>query len=145
MSEIITRYNKEYGALQAEIAAAQKKAKAMVKDVLPAAAKEFFERNPEAYGFGWVQYAPYFNDGDACEFSAHEPHVWLSEESLDDNGFHFGDDHTFDECSQIAEDFAAIKAVIGGIDDDYLEQLYGDGKAILFTKDGIKVREYSHD
>ncbi|ORT58213.1 hypothetical protein [Streptomyces sp. CB03238] len=31
--------------------------------------------HPDVHCIGWRQYTPYFNDGDTCEFSAHE--VWL--------------------------------------------------------------------
>jgi hypothetical protein len=30
---------------------------------------DFFEQFPGVKKFGWIQYTPYFNDGDTCEFS----------------------------------------------------------------------------
>jgi hypothetical protein len=92
-----------------------------------------------------VQYAPYWNDGDACTFSAHEPHVWLSEESLDDNGFHEGDEYDFEKGSAIAKDFGKIESLIAEIEDHYLEEIYGDSVSVLFTKDGLAVSKYRHD
>lgn len=32
---------------------------------------DFFDKHPEADSIVWVQYTPYFNDGDACIFSKH--------------------------------------------------------------------------
>lgn len=145
MSDIIAKYNGEYEALQKQISEAQSKAKALIKEILPAAVKDFIERHPEVYGLGWVQYAPHWNDGDACEFSAHEPHVWLSEDSLDDNGFHEGDEYDFKKGSDIAKDFERIESLIAEIEDHYLEDIYGDSVSVLFTKDGLTVRKYRHD
>jgi hypothetical protein len=34
--------------------------------------KIFFDQNPEITAIAWTQYAPAFNDGDACTFSVHE-------------------------------------------------------------------------
>jgi hypothetical protein len=35
--------------------------------------KEFFEKAPEIKVVRWVQYTPYFNDGDPCEFRVCDP------------------------------------------------------------------------
>ena len=35
--------------------------------------KVFFDTCPEVEEIAWSQYAPYFNDGDACEFSVNAP------------------------------------------------------------------------
>lgn len=40
---------------------------------LKTAFKEFFDACPAVKEVAWTQYAPYFNDGDACEFTVHEP------------------------------------------------------------------------
>lgn len=42
-------------------------AKANFKDC----AQEIFNEHPILKSFSWTQYTPYFNDGDACEFSVH--------------------------------------------------------------------------
>lgn len=42
---------------------------------------------PLGYALGWTQYAPYFNDGDACVFSVHEPFLKRDDrESDEDDG-----------------------------------------------------------
>lgn len=144
-NDIVSSFNDEFDILQQQIREAQDKAKKLIKSVLPAVGKDFFARHPEIYGFGWVQYAPYFNDGDACEFSAHEVQLYLTEESHDDNGWYDGDHTSLDRGSTVRSDFEKIKDLIEGIDDDYLEDLYGGDAAVLFTKDGIEIGRHRHD
>lgn len=55
-----------------EFNAIQAKFQAEVQDKLKVAFKEFFESYPEFQTIEWVQYSPYFNDGEECEFSVHE-------------------------------------------------------------------------
>lgn len=57
--------------------------------------KELFDKYPKLNSFGWVQYTPWFNDGDECVFSAH-----TSEDSLRVNGFSlYNDDEEVSEES----------------------------------------------
>lgn len=53
------------------------------KRVFHAAVSAFFKKYPEVYAVTWTQYTPYFNDGEACEFSVHEP-SFLSMEGFDE-------------------------------------------------------------
>ena len=47
--------------------------------------KTFFDDNPDAYAVRWRQYAPSFNDGDACVFGVNTPDVcWQAIEDEDD-------------------------------------------------------------
>lgn len=63
-------------ALEKYRAALQRRAEveAEVKSEVQAAfgemATAIFEQHPDITGFAWAQYTPYFNDGDACTFSA---------------------------------------------------------------------------
>lgn len=144
MSEIIVRHG-EYAALQKQIEEAQTKAKALAKEILPVVMADFFQRNPEVYGIGWVQYAPYWNDGDACTFSVHELQLWLDEESFEDGSFYESDASGLDPDSQRGKDFDLIADLINAIEDNYLEEIYGNGVSVVFTKDGIKVSKHRHD
>lgn len=45
------------------------------QEALGQAFKDFFDSCPEVRIVCWQQYAPYFNDGDPCEFSVHDPQV----------------------------------------------------------------------
>lgn len=145
MSDIISVRCAEYATVQKQIEDLQEKAKATVKDIVPAVMADFFERNPEVYGIGWVQYAPHWNDGDACEFSVHELQLWLDQESFEDGSFYESDADGLDPESQRGKDFDQIVDLIGSIEEEYLEEIYGDGVSVVFTKDGVKVSNHRHD
>jgi len=58
------------------------------KKVFHASIASFFKAFPEVAAIRWRQYTPYFNDGDVCEFSVHEPAVFSKkdfEEGVDDD------------------------------------------------------------
>lgn len=118
------------------------KVAAFGKDAVVAAFAPFFGAHPEASAVRWRQYTPYFNDGDACEFSVHEMRV------------RFGDDNEsgdyedgFVESWDVRED-AAKKAALGDlpdIPDDVLRAVFGDHVEVTVTRDGCESEEHSHD
>lgn len=58
----------------------------IVKDMLLKYFAEFFANNPRVEAVKWRQYAPYFNDGEVCEFSVYDAnfkrHFTPAEEAL---------------------------------------------------------------
>lgn len=46
--------------------------------------KPFLDKHPVVGGFAWVQYTPYFNDGEPCEFGVHDLSA-LTQEDIDNN------------------------------------------------------------
>lgn len=51
----------------------EKSGKEAIQEIL----ESFLAENPTVKRLRWTQYAPYFNDGDPCTFSVHEPEVEL--------------------------------------------------------------------
>lgn len=51
--------------------------------------------DPEIVRFGWEQYTPFFNDGDTCEFSSHQPWFVTRADEVRLNG-NLGDIDTYD-------------------------------------------------
>jgi hypothetical protein len=49
------------------------------EDALKEAFKELFDKHPRLESVTWVQYTPYFNDGDPCYFSVHDFDASISE------------------------------------------------------------------
>lgn len=47
---------------------------------------QFFKDFPEILSVYWAQYAPHFNDGDACEFSVNDVHFTIDGDVLIDDG-----------------------------------------------------------
>lgn len=43
---------------------------------------DFFDKHPEADSIVWVQYTPYFNDGDACIFSKYESELKVDPDKM---------------------------------------------------------------
>lgn len=72
MSELKTRLDNMTADMNAKIAALNEEIRAMATEVLTDAASQLFEDHPIVEKIFWTQYTPYFNDGDACEFSRHD-------------------------------------------------------------------------
>lgn len=140
-----------------ELVAMMEAAKQRVKDegakACSALFKTFFSKNPEVTAVGWQQYTPYFNDGDACEFSVREFHVCtrtgLDFESI--GGLSDEDDEgpIFRDRDGLGDDVGALKASIGWLaraaDDDIFEASFGDHAMVIATPAGFHVNSYSHD
>ena len=63
--------------LNAQMEAARKEMQAKSTGFIEAAVQNFLDECPEVESVSWTQYTPYFNDGDACEFSVNEVHYVL--------------------------------------------------------------------
>lgn len=63
------------------------------KEAVKDAFAEFFQNHPEAKAIVWVQYTPYFNDGDACEFSVRELELKANTELLSEDVSKFIENH----------------------------------------------------
>jgi hypothetical protein len=57
--------------------------------------EDVFKKYPDIESFGWDNYYPGFNDGDACVPHAHLDTIFINDENLDD---------TWDERDDISED-----------------------------------------
>lgn len=55
-----------------EMDTAREKMRAESKAAFRAACSEIFDAHPKLESFSWTQYAPHFNDGEACTFSVQE-------------------------------------------------------------------------
>jgi hypothetical protein len=104
----------QYKQIQKQIEELQKQAKVCAKDIVHKSTAEYFDR----YGhiikaISWKQYTPYFNDGESCEFSVHEPlafyHPMLDSGDEEENEYSEDSKNLF-----IAEEFAveSVKARI---------------------------------
>lgn len=112
--------------------------------------------HPLAEYVKWNQYTPYFNDGDACEFSIHEARVKV--EGIDEDGDY--DDGTFGEWElsyyestkslEGVDDLRArLKEFNGHLSSGrhyvILNEKFGDPAEVTATKDGFAVEYYEHD
>ncbi len=71
-------------------AATMKKLKEEGAEALKEVLREFFAKFPEARAIRWRQYTPYFNDGDPCNFSVHEPCIKLADSEAEAGDYEDG-------------------------------------------------------
>jgi hypothetical protein len=135
--------------LEDAMKAAQEKCAALFKE----SCKEIFEKNPELESFGWVQYTPYFNDGDECLFRVScdvdcglringEMASYILEE------FDYKSDEYKAKSQELEkyEEICELVNAIDGIPGDLLKQIFGDHVTVDIKRDGThEVEEYCHD
>lgn len=147
----------------------------LVKEVTTAmrpAAEEFFAKYPQVRAITWTQYTPYFNDGDSCEFSVHEPHIFVVDQTEGrDSGEEIEDDTDISSMSpydgydiyalnaavsarrdypdlnwvtqEFIDDFESFVAFTS--DEDTMETIFGDHTQVIIAPTGITTVEYDHD
>lgn len=120
----------------------------------------FFNLYPDIKAISWLQYSPYFNDGEECVFYVHavnalsfipesiEYEYELEEdENGEETGFILGD-YSIGKIPYNKEQEEAIFNFLKFIENetDLMEQLFGNHKQILITQEEIKVEDYNdHD
>lgn len=117
---------------------------------------EFFKKHPNVSGIRWTQYAPHFNDGEACLFSVHEPDILLDgsaagtqdEDPDDDDDGDWLDswDAKHKLSPDLAADFAKLSETI--TDDsfeDIMQAIFGTDCRVTVTAEQIHISDYDHD
>lgn len=124
---------------------------AQLKKDFPALLAPLFEKYPGVKNVRWTQYTPYFNDGDACEFSSNAGYADLNYDGYEDQD---EDEDESEETVKVeAEPIAApeeaedeFQEVLASIDDSFYKDLFGDHVEVTVLRDGtINVEEYEHD
>jgi len=104
----------------------------------------------------WEQYTPYFNDGDPCYFSVHEPRVKLlhPEDANDDEDWDkegdWGDGYLAQyEIDEVA--FPEVYKFLGNLGDEIdhheviLQEKFGDPAQVTYDGANFIVEHYDHD
>jgi hypothetical protein len=114
------------------------------REVMQVAFREFFDANPDVEAFRWTQYAPYFNDGEACVFSVHRGDYEFRTAATDEE---FEDEYFDGFADGAAEAWTAtITAILAPITDDELLEMFDDHAQVTVNRDGsLESEEYSHD
>jgi hypothetical protein len=150
--------------IKAELAAFEEKKKAFVEELrkeFPTMFKEVFDKSEKIQSFGWVQYTPFFNDGDTCEFNVYCDDPYVNGDSVYDCDWYdwrvkyylkgdkdyvnlLIDNPNLDtELHKIIDEF---KDVINSIPEDFLKDLFGDHAQVTIHRDGnVEVEYYDHD
>lgn len=128
------------------------------KAAVKAALKDIFDNFPQIEAIRWTQYAPHFNDGDACVFGVNEcsvkfkDHVAdpeLDEEEEDTDSFI--DSYSLEDAIKDKDLKKIIPKVISEFEeciqgmDDAMEDAFGDGVQVTATRKSVEVEDYEHD
>ena len=127
--------------------------------------KHIFEKYPTLESFGWTQYTPYFNDGEACVFYADTDYITVNDEYLDDASWsqeirvlNWGtwnqelkkyegriDEPNPDYDPVLSEASNEITSFLNNFDNDFYLSKFGDHAQITVTRDGVDISDYDHD
>jgi hypothetical protein len=79
--KLLNMMKEEHKTLQDQINELNKKMQDKSKDLMKEAFRHFLEKYEEVVEcVFWTQYTPYFNDGEACEFSVHDMFIRLKDD-----------------------------------------------------------------
>lgn len=132
---------------------------AKMKAQLDATVKNFFKVVPKMKAITWVQYSPYFNDGDECIFHVRSVSVlnfvpkyfsrYYQDDLAEDNRHTIilSDYDNVNEDLLSAEEIEACTAIQNFIsnNEDFMYDLYGNHVSIRITENGAEVSDYDHD
>lgn len=147
-----------YPALKQQMKELKEQMKKEAQSFFAQEVKGLFDNNPELESFAWVQYTPYFNDGEACVFSARtdEPYV----NSVDWWGNTLDGDDISDELYTYTGNYNRVwtekgqrwqvlndkvKSFIQNFDNEDLLDMFGDHCQVIVSREGIEITEYNHD
>jgi hypothetical protein len=150
---------------QKEIKDLQDQLRKRSNEVFKEAFDQIFNKYERLDNFSWTQYTPYFNDGDACRFSAHTDYIYVNGEHVDDcdwmnekNVISWGtynrekrvyegrvevDNPNYDpEMSAAVE---SVKNILNLFDNDFFEKQFGDHMRVTVSRNGVSTDYYEHD
>ena len=144
-----------------EFEEAQNKMRDALKEHMKTLFAAFFKVHPEVKTIHWVQYTPYFNDGEECVFGVHELHFTTTHHEEIANAWGEDDAGALRESEY---DFTARKWVNCGldpvlvadmrsmsevfssrIDDSLMRAAFGDHSWIKAHAGGFDVEHYDHE
>lgn len=141
------------------------------KDFVPALKPLFEKTNGKITSLGWVQYTPYFNDGDECTFGINvdlDYGIRVNGEILDDSEFftnsiyglrkylkqdgsyeswirQYPEDainpETMDEELHLFKILKEFQDILESIDEEFLQDLFGDHVEVTIFADGTVSTE----
>jgi hypothetical protein len=132
----------------------QRKCESTLKTVF----QKFWERNPEVNSVVWHQYAPYFNDGEPCEFSVHDPLFSNAskEEDIDDIRWDYEGKNEEIWCwknygnlpDKVGKNFesdtkALSSFLCSSASEGTMKLMFGSDSRVVATREGFQTSDYS--
>ena len=127
--------------------------------------QHIFSKYEQLESFGWTQYTPYFNDGEACLFFANTDYLiingdyaedsdWFSKENIINWGqwnrelkTHEGrveeSNNNYNEV--LVNAYNEIVEFLSNFDNDYYLTKFGDHAEVIVTKNSVDISDYDHD
>lgn len=171
MSEFDT-VSQSIDTILTEFADIQRKMREEMQEKFGVLFKAFFKSFPEVKTIHWLQYTPYFNDGDECVFSVNEVYFtstpYNAEEIAEENG-----EDEYEELDRWGEDSGALQGprydyktrsyvpregvseelqvAMGKLSnivhssEDILLAMFDNHVWVRAHADGFDVQEYDHD
>lgn len=155
-------------AIIEKMAELDKEIEALGTDAIKEQAQKVFDAMPGIHAIAWTQFAPAFNDGDPCIFSAGDMHYAFKPVVMDeDNVMYFADDidqeqeldmeehlnctwsrsyellpdATHEERKVLQQHLDDKVAPMGAIPDDILCKIFGDSQKVIILRDGTVINE----
>lgn len=142
-----TAAQQKYQELRNKIVEARKTMEETAKSLFNEMSAELFNENPTLMSFGWVQYTPYFNDGDACTFRCNSDYPTVS---ITVDGILWSYDSNSGELHVDGEEVESSDNLIRMIKNMGVDSFSKEGKQYAFdratntvTENGVKVLSYN--
>lgn len=151
---------------KAEMAKMKEEMSLKIQENFHGMVKELFTAYPELKSFGWRQYTPYFNDGEACTFSSNHDSptingvnrdwdeeveegmidiVTNSKEQMKNRSTNWEYVPNPNYNPYYKEIVDTLMEFLSQFDDDDMYNLFDDHVKVIITAEGCATEEYSHD
>jgi hypothetical protein len=139
----------EFDELKKQIKQLKQQFKDKSKELFHAGSKSIFDTYPTLESFGWQQYTPYFNDGDACTFRVNVDYPKLTfTDGRVVSEYDYGENDvvSLDDIENGKDIDKTVVNFLSQFDDDIMLDLFEDHAEVTIHRDGtITIEEYSHD
>jgi hypothetical protein len=104
----------------------------------------------------WRQYTPYFNDGEACIFSVHEPIFYIDngmvpkyfslEEDEEDGGWYYASSYAAEKNEdRFSDEIERLNKMFFDLDNYYFLNSFDDHAEIIYDGKEFEINDYTHD
>lgn len=142
--------------LQEELKALDEEYTKNVQTVFKRAIKPLFDQYPNVSGVSWLQYTPYFCDGDPCYFGVYADLYYGLSIDFDGKGYEDYEnlmsyrkddiDDDVDDDMELKKMFQYFEAFLYAFDAEQLQKVVPDEGRVYLTRDGVMtVESYAHD
>jgi hypothetical protein len=140
-------------AIVSEFEVMKKEFEKKAQIALRKAFSEFFDSTPRIKQISWVQYTPYFSDGDECIFGVHDMYANVGEEPYEFSRAHEieENENTLSPWGEVdgfeveSKNFKEFTRTINRIPNEIFKVTFGDHCQVIADRSGFNVEEYEHD